>query len=79
MRFLLGVFLIIGLIAGAVQADSSPSASKAPQAGQTLPLFNLPVPADPEHQAYLGLPTTGEFNIGNIKAELVIIEIFSMY
>ncbi len=76
MRFLTGVILMIGLVTGTVGADSS---HPRPQAGRPLPHFSLPVPSNPDHQAYLGLPATGQFGIGNIKAQLVIIEIFSMY
>jgi len=48
-------------------------------AGEKLPDFSLPAPADPAEMAYLGLLSTGAFRIPQIKAQLVIIEIYSMY
>jgi len=50
-----------------------------PKKGGTLPLINLDVPKDPDHRSYLGLSGEGLFNISQIKAEVVIIQIFSMY
>ena len=54
-------------------------ASSPPQKGAVLPEFSLPIPRDPAHRAYLGLTGEGEFTIPQIKAEAVIIEIYSMY
>lgn len=50
-----------------------------PKKGGTLPLINLDVPKDPAHRNYLGLSGEGLFNISQIKAEVVVIQIFSMY
>jgi len=50
-----------------------------PKEGGTLPLINLDVPKDPAHRNYLGLSGEGLFNISQIKAEVVVIQIFSMY
>jgi peroxiredoxin len=41
--------------------------------------FTLPSPEKKVHQTYLGLPGDTDFSLGQIKAEAVIIEIFSMY
>lgn len=41
--------------------------------------FTLPSPADDTHKNYLGLFNGNQFSLGQIKAEIVIIEIFSMY
>ena len=57
-----------------VWAKSSPPAVE----GQ-LPEFSLPVPKDPEHQNYLGISDQRMFQIPTIDAEVVIIDIFSMY
>jgi peroxiredoxin len=54
-------------------------ANSTPKNGGTLPLINLDVPKDPDHRSYLGLSGEGLFNISQIKAEVVIIQIFSMY
>jgi peroxiredoxin len=50
-----------------------------PREGGTLPDFSLPVPEDPAQRAYLGLDGGDRFQIADIEAEVVIIEIFSMY
>ena len=53
--------------------------SKTPVAGNVLPEFSLKVPEKLEHRSYLGLPDAEKFEIQQIQAEVVIIEIFSMY
>jgi hypothetical protein len=65
-----GIFL---LTVGLSRADSQP-----PAVGGVLPEFELSVPRSDEHREYLGVG--GEtFMIPEIKAEVVIVEIFSMY
>lgn len=54
-------------------------AENPPPKGGVLPEFVLPVPENTEHQNYLGLSGKSSFMIPQIKAEAVIIEIFSMY
>ena len=71
----LAVFLGVLLIsAGFALADSQP-----PAVGGKLPEFTLLVPKSNEHQEYLGLSGKASFKIPEISAEVVIIEIFSMY
>jgi len=67
----LGVLLVSG---GFAWADSQP-----PAVGGVLPEFTLPVPKSDAHQKYLGLAGKESFKISEISAEVVIIEIFSMY
>jgi len=50
-----------------------------PAKGAQLPNTDLPVPNDPAERLYLGLSGKGSFQIPEIKAKVVIIEIFSMY
>jgi peroxiredoxin len=50
-----------------------------PAVGAQLPETDLPVPNDSAERLYLGLAKTGSFQIPEIKAKVVIIEIFSMY
>lgn len=53
---------------------------KPPRAGEAFPEILLSVPENPESRSYLGLSSeAGTFEIGSIKARLLIIEIFSMY
>jgi hypothetical protein len=53
--------------------------SQPPAVGGKLPEFTLSVPKNDEHQEYLGLAGKESFKISEISAEVVIIEIFSMY
>jgi peroxiredoxin len=55
------------------------AANKPPQRGEGLPAINLPVPKNPDEKNYLGLSGSGTFKISQIKAKVVIVEIFSMY
>jgi hypothetical protein len=47
--------------------------------GGQLPEFILPVPKSNEHQEYLGLAGKDVFKITEISAEVIVIDIFSMY
>ena len=55
------------------------AASKPPVAGEMLPEIILTAPDQTEHQKYLGIAGGKTFTIPEIEAEVVIIEIFSMY
>jgi thiol-disulfide isomerase/thioredoxin len=55
------------------------AADKPPQKGETLPVMSLPIPKSSAEKSYLGLSGEGSFKIPQIKAKVVIIEIFSMY
>lgn len=37
------------------------------------------VPDQPQEREYLGLPPRGEFGLGQVKASVIVVEIFSMY
>jgi peroxiredoxin len=52
---------------------------KPPAEGDQLPGIVLSVPQNPAHREYLGLTAGASFTIPQIKAKVVIIEIFSMY
>jgi hypothetical protein len=52
---------------------------KPPAEGGVLPAIVLHVPDTPELQQYLGLGGKKNFTIPEIEAEVVLIEIFSMY
>jgi peroxiredoxin len=55
------------------------AATPPPAAGGNLPDFSLAVPETGAHRAYLGIEDGETFRIPEIDAEIVIIEIFSMY
>ncbi len=71
----LSVFTILWLTV----ASLALAATKPPEKGETLPVFRLPIPKNPAERAYLGLSGDGLFQIPQIKAGVVIIEIYSMY
>lgn len=55
------------------------SANPPPQVGSTFPELKLIKPADSTDLKYLGLSGSGEFSVDQIKAQVVIVQIFSMY
>ncbi len=77
-RSLLAVasFLLCFLACG---GTSGFSANQPPAKGSRLPPIKLPIPKDPGEKEYLGLTGTGFFRVPQIKAKVVIIEIFTMY
>jgi len=52
---------------------------EAPITGEGLPHFELPLPMLEAHVDYLGITGKSIFTISDIDAEVLIIEIFSMY
>lgn len=44
-----------------------------------VPALVLPIPASEGERSYLGLSGTGTFSIGQIAAEVLLIEVFSFY
>ncbi len=71
---------VVGLLIFSI-AFGSPgfAANLPPVKGGRLPPIKLPVPKDPGEKKYLGLSGSGFFRVPQIKAKVVIIEIFSMY
>ncbi len=74
LKYLAVFCAVVLVITGISRADSQP-----PAVGGVLPEFALPVPKADEHQLYLGVAGKDSFTIPEIKADIVIIEIFSMY
>ena len=70
------VIMLLLAVTSSLTAAGSP-----PVVGGTLPDIKLPIPKDSAEKNYLGLGFFGfgTFKIPEIKAKLVIIEIFSMY
>jgi thiol-disulfide isomerase/thioredoxin len=76
-----GIYLpivAIGLISLAI-CRLTPAANVPPSRGGALPPITLAVPEDPDEKEYLGLSGNSSFSIPQIKAKVVIIEIFSLY
>ena len=72
--FAVTAMVAIILLPGAVEAESQP-----PAEGGVLPSIDLAVPPSADYQQYLGITGKTSFTIPEIKAEVVLIEIFSMY
>ena len=72
--FLLFILVLFGLVYYPVDA-----ASKPPAKGTVLPQFQLEVDEDFEAKGYLGLSGSGKFTIPEIKAQVVVIQLFSRY
>lgn len=53
--------------------------AECPLKGDVFPDITLSTPEDIHERSYLGLNETTHFTISDIKAEIVILEIFSMY
>ncbi len=78
-KFTLCLLLAV-LCAGFTAVPSA--AATLPAVGGQLPDFTLPAPKDSADKSYLGvsgLLFSGPFKIPQIKASVVIVEIFSMY
>ncbi len=69
------------IIAALVLASTASIAAfkEPPPAGGTLPAVQLPKPADSGELKYLGLTGSGTFSADQVKAQALIIQIFSMY
>ncbi len=74
VKFVATISVWFIMVTGAFGAESMP-----PPEGGVLPEIILNVPENPEHREYLGLTDKNTFKIPEIKSEVVIIEIFSMY
>jgi peroxiredoxin len=60
-------------------AKISDEKNKPPSAGDVLPDIELPVPPEGRQQEYLGVSGAGLFSVDQIKADIVIIKLFSVY
>jgi len=73
-KILLSAAISFFLFGGPAGAASTP-----PAVGGKLPEITLEAPQNTELQMYLGVSGKQTFAIPEIKAEVVLIEIFSMY
>ena len=55
------------------------AANRPPEAGESFPVIHLPIPGNADEKNYLGISGRGYFNIRDIRADVVVIEIFSLY
>ena len=73
---LTGLLLIAGCTSATGPAATPSAASPSSESASGL---LLPVPSDPERRTYLGIDAPEEFSLTDIRAEVVLIEVFSMY
>ena len=78
MRLIL-YFILVAILCPFTVVDFSGAKVNPPAEGGVLPAIVLSVPDNSELQQYLGLSGEKTFTIPEIKAEVVLIEIFSMY
>jgi len=71
------VLIIMSFLIFCVQ--SVLAAGHTPAKGEAFPNITLPVPEKASEMDYLGVTGKGSLMISQIKADLVILEIFSMY
>ena len=71
--------LFVLVISWSLSLSPALAADQPLAAGSTLPPIKLLVPDNPQAKKYLGLSMGKYFTIPDIKAEVVIIEIFNMY
>ncbi len=75
------IFKTVTVLVGVVLLSTGFSSAdyQPPAEGGVLPEFSLSVPKNNDHQSYLGITGKQDFSIPEIKADVVIIQIFSMY
>ncbi len=67
---------LLGILIG---SSSNAQRVNPPSEGGSFPDIMIPAPSSAEAQKYLGLKAKEKFKVSEIKAELVIFEVFSMY
>lgn len=85
-RFTLVLFFLVALFLAGCAAQGLGTRQGAGKLGKPdtvvhprFPGFELPLPHREAEKRYLGLSGTGTFPIGQIKARMLIIEVFSFY
>ncbi len=73
------MFIAVLAIGLCVLSSATVAAQKELAKGDALPTIKLPVPLTPAAKSYLGLTAGESFTVSQIKAEVLIIEIFNMY
>lgn len=73
------IFFVTLVVCLSVVISASMASEKPIITGDVIASIKLPVPQEKNAKSYLGLAGKGIFAISQIKAEVVIIEIFNMY
>ena len=69
--------ILLSVLCLALAVGNVYAAQPKPIPGNALPDFTLPAPGSGSERSYLGL--SGPFQVSNVKSDLVVIQIFSMY
>lgn len=64
---------------GGDQGSLAAMAEDSPERGENILTVTLNAPEDEKHREYLGVEKNAAFKVSDIDADLVIVEIFSMY
>jgi peroxiredoxin len=78
-KSLYGLILPILVLSVMVFVQAISAAGRTPSTGEPFPDITLAVPDKSVQKEYLGLKGKGSFRLSQIKADLLVIEIFSMY
>ena len=77
---LLASFLFETALFGAESITPLGNSMKSePGGSKNIPVIELPMPVSEQGKEYLSLSGTGNFKIGQIKAQVLIIEVYSIY
>ena len=77
--FALAAIICWGLNSGSAIGDEKADKVETVDTGMTLPQFELNAPGSSDEQTYLGLKDRAPFSWSQISAEIIIMEIFSIY
>ena len=70
------VFISV-MVVGAIIASANAVAAKPISEGSTLPEFKMDLASQPDMLKYLGIESGTEFSLSQIRAKLILIEVFS--
>jgi peroxiredoxin len=73
------IYFLLVIMIGLGSLTPLLAAGAPPAKGDSLPAITLPFPKSSEEKTYLGIAGEGTFKIPQIKTQVVILEIFSMY
>jgi len=78
-HYLIALVLLTSCFGGGYIQEAGAKEIRLIKAGDQFAEIPMPVPADPKEREYLGLQQADTFTLSQIKAELVLVEILSVY
>ena len=78
MKKIILYFVVVLVVSFMFNFESAAEKNRKFQKGSQLPEITLFAPKAPNHQEYLGVSGSGSFKIPDIKADVVIVEIFGV-